>query len=161
MAQDVGMVESIVVSFPSSLVGFWGFHPYMCLFSFRKLFCDFLYQSSVSITVTSNIVLSQKWNQKCMFTNLILLNVPLTSACCIHSNVYGLGNIHCIRYHTRVHSSYSTSPPVHVFHHLTWGTVEIPPYAWCCTGKCSTIGEGPISHGRPHFTGIRMSATSS
>ena len=24
--------------FPSSLVGFWGFHPYMCLFSFRKLF---------------------------------------------------------------------------------------------------------------------------
>ena len=40
MAQDVGMVESIVVSSPSSLVGFWGFHPYMCLFSFRKLFCD-------------------------------------------------------------------------------------------------------------------------
>ena len=26
-----------VVSFPSSLVGFLGFHPYMCLFSFRKL----------------------------------------------------------------------------------------------------------------------------
>ena len=30
----VGMLESIVVSFASSLVGF---HPYMCLFSF---FCD-------------------------------------------------------------------------------------------------------------------------
>ena len=28
------------MSFPSSLVGFLGFHPYMCLFSFRKLFCD-------------------------------------------------------------------------------------------------------------------------
>ena len=37
MAQDVGIVESIVVSFPSSLVGFWGFHPYMCLFSSGKL----------------------------------------------------------------------------------------------------------------------------
>ena len=31
-----------VVSFPSSLVGFLGFHPYMHLFSFRKLFCDLL-----------------------------------------------------------------------------------------------------------------------
>ena len=29
-----------MVSFPSSLVGFLGFHPYMCLFLFRKLFCD-------------------------------------------------------------------------------------------------------------------------
>ena len=30
-----------MVSFPSCLVGFWGFHPYMCLFAFGKLFCDF------------------------------------------------------------------------------------------------------------------------
>ena len=29
-----------MVSFPSSLVGFLGFHPYMRFFSFRKLFCD-------------------------------------------------------------------------------------------------------------------------
>ena len=29
-----------MVSFPSSLVGFLGFHPYTPLFSFRKLFCD-------------------------------------------------------------------------------------------------------------------------
>ena len=35
-----GWCESVVVSFPSSLVGFLGFHPYMRLFSFRKLFCD-------------------------------------------------------------------------------------------------------------------------
>ena len=41
MAQDVGMVESIVVSFPFSLVGFWVFHPYIHLFSFRKCSCDF------------------------------------------------------------------------------------------------------------------------
>ena len=33
-----GWCECVVVSFPSSLVGFLGFHPYMCLFSFRKLF---------------------------------------------------------------------------------------------------------------------------
>ena len=38
MAQDVGTVWIVVVSFPSSLVGFWGFHPYMCLFSFGRLF---------------------------------------------------------------------------------------------------------------------------
>ena len=30
-----------VVSLPSCLVGFWGFHSYMCLFAFGKLFCDF------------------------------------------------------------------------------------------------------------------------
>ena len=33
-----GWCESVVVSFPSSSVGFLGFHPYMHLFSFRKLF---------------------------------------------------------------------------------------------------------------------------
>ena len=31
-----------MVSFPSCLAGFWGFHPYMYLFSFGKLFCDLL-----------------------------------------------------------------------------------------------------------------------
>ena len=31
-----------MVLFLSCLVGFWGFHPYMCLFSLRKLFCDFI-----------------------------------------------------------------------------------------------------------------------
>jgi len=30
MAQDVGMVWSVMVSFPSSLVGFWGFHIPTC-----------------------------------------------------------------------------------------------------------------------------------
>ena len=42
MAQDVGMVESIVVSSPSSLVGFGGFHPYMCFVFIQKTFCDLL-----------------------------------------------------------------------------------------------------------------------
>ena len=40
MEQDVGMVESIAVLSPSSMVSFGGFHPYMRLFSFRNLFCD-------------------------------------------------------------------------------------------------------------------------
>ena len=34
----LGWCESVVVSFPSSSVGFLGFHPYMRLFSFRNLF---------------------------------------------------------------------------------------------------------------------------
>ena len=34
------LLLSNVVSFPSSLVGFWGFHPYMRLCSFRRLFWD-------------------------------------------------------------------------------------------------------------------------
>ena len=36
--------ECIVESFLSSLAGFWGFHPYMCLFLYRNLFCNFIYQ---------------------------------------------------------------------------------------------------------------------
>ena len=34
--------KHVLASFPSCLVGFWGFHPYIHLFSFRKLFCDLL-----------------------------------------------------------------------------------------------------------------------
>ena len=42
----------------------------------------------------------------------------------VHSNVYGLVNIHCIRYHTMVDSIHSTSPPVQKYHTLTSGSVE-------------------------------------
>ena len=47
-----------------------------------------------------------------MFTNSFLLYVSLTSVCCIHSNVYGLCDIHCIRYLTVVDPTHSTSPAV-------------------------------------------------
>ena len=47
-----------------------------------------------------------------MFTNSFLLYVPLTSVCCIHSNVYGLGDIHCIRYLTAVDPFLSASNAV-------------------------------------------------
>ena len=43
MAQDVGMVWKYCLSFPSCLVGFWGFHPYMHLFLFRKIFVTSLH----------------------------------------------------------------------------------------------------------------------
>ena len=32
-----------MVSFPSSLVVFLGFHPYMCLFFIQKTFCDLFF----------------------------------------------------------------------------------------------------------------------
>ena len=52
------------------------------------------------------------------------VHVSLTS--CIHSNVYGLGNIHCIRYLTAVDPFHSTSSAVQMHHHLTSASIEIP-----------------------------------
>ena len=40
MAQDVGMVESIAVSSPSSLVGFEGSIPTCACFHSENFFCD-------------------------------------------------------------------------------------------------------------------------
>ena len=81
---------------------------------------------------------------------------PLTSAFWIHSNVYGLDNIHCIRYLTAVDSFHSTSSAVHNYHHLTSASVEIPLPT--CTGNTSSIGEVPASYGA---TSKRRSTTSS
>ena len=52
------------------------------------------------------------------------VHVSLTS--CVHSYIYGLGNIHCIRYLTAVDPFHSTSSAVYKYHHLTPGAVEIP-----------------------------------
>ena len=82
--------------------------------------------------------------------------ILLTSACWVHSNVYGLGNIHCIRYLTAVDPFFSTSSAVQMYHHLTSGSVEIPFATW--TGNSSFIGEVPVPSGTPT---IRRSATSS
>ena len=70
MAQDVGTVESIVVSFPSSLVGFWGFHPYMCFFSFRKLFCDLF------------LLLFFLFRGRCMIYNVRKYRTLPSNCCC-------------------------------------------------------------------------------
>ena len=88
-------------------------------------------------------------NRKCMCT--------LTSACWVHSNVYGLGNIHCIRYLTAVDPFHSTSSAVQKYHHLTSGSVEIPLATW--TGNSSSIGKEPVPYGTS--TSIRRSTTSS
>ena len=48
-----------MVSFPSSLVGFLGFHPYIRLFSIRKLFCDLFDGSRVTIMCRSNVAASK------------------------------------------------------------------------------------------------------
>ena len=65
------------------------------------------------------------WSQKCLATELCYMH-PLTSTCCIHSNVYGLGDIHYIRDLTAVDSILSTSPAVHMYYHLTSCSVEVP-----------------------------------
>ena len=94
------------------------------------------------------------------FSRKDALHVPLTSTCWVHSNVYALGDIHCIRNLTAVDPFHSTSFAVHTYHHLTSVSVEIPLAT--CTGNSSSIGKEPVPYGTlPHFTSIRRSATSS
>ena len=94
-----------------------------------------------------------------MSTNLLLLHVLLTSACCVHSNVYGLINTCCIRYHTVVDSSHSTSPPVQNFYFPTRGSVDIPLVT--TARNSSSIGEEPVCSDIPPIISIKRSATSS
>ena len=89
-----------------------------------------------------------------------MLCVPLTSACCVHSNVYGLGDIHCIRYHTSVNSFVSTSLPVQKYPHMTSCSVDVPLDT--IAKNSSSIGKVPVPFGSPRFTiSIRRSTTSS
>ena len=77
------------------------------------------------------------------WTNRNTQTMSLTSACCVHSNVHGLGNIHWIRYLTVVDPIHSTSSTVQAYHHLTSVSVEVPlvTTAW----HSSSIGEVPLS----------------
>ena len=98
-----------------------------------------------------------------MFSNSMLLHVHshactltcmnyvlLTSVCCIHSNVHGLGNIHCIRYLTAVDSIHSTSSAVHIYFTpiITSipSVVEIPLNS--LARNPSSIGEKPVAYAR-------------
>ena len=54
-----------MVSIPSSLVGFWGFHPYIHLFFFRKLFVTCIYMSAVRCSVNANC----NWHWKIAHAN--------------------------------------------------------------------------------------------
>ena len=87
-------------------------------------------------------------------------HILLTGVCCVDSNIYSLGKIHCIRYLTLVDSCHSTSPAIHKYYHLISDSVEVPLCA--CTGNSSSIGEEPVPNGRTDFTSsIRSLATSS
>ena len=68
--------------------------------------------------------------------------MSLTSACVVHSNVYGLGNIHWIRYLAVVDPIFSTSSMMHKHHHITSGSVEIPVVA--LTENSGSIGVEPV-----------------
>ena len=83
---------------------------------------------------------------------------PLTrlNACWVHSNVHGLGDIHCISDNTAVDPFNSTSSAVHMYHHLTSASEETWLTSW--TGNPTSIGEIPVPYGIPHF---RRLATSS
>ena len=83
----------------------------------------------------------------------------LTTDCCVNSNVYVLGDIHCIRYHTVVDPGHSTSSTIQTYHHLTSTSVEIPLITK--VGNSSSIGKEPIPNNRHIVTSIRRSATSS
>ena len=84
------------------------------------------------------------------------VHVLLTSAGWVHSNVYGLDLIHCIRYLTAVDPFHSTSFAMQKYHHLTSGSVDIPLATW--TGNSSSIRKEPVPYGRHHS---RRSTTSS
>ena len=100
--------------------------------------------------------------------NRSVVHSPLTSVCWVHSNVYGLVNIHWIRYLTAVYPFNSTSSAVQTYHHLTSGSVELLLLIWCTisnptgnlTGNPTSIGEKPVPWDEP-ISSIRRSTTSS
>ena len=87
--------------------------------------------------------------------------MSLTTASCVHSNVYGLVNIHWIRYLTAVDPIHSTSYTMQKYHHRLSVSVEIP---LCCidtlVGNSSFIRKEPVPYGRPVFTSIRSTTSS-
>ena len=86
-------------------------------------------------------------------------SLALTVACWVHSNVYGLVNIHCIRYLTTVDSSHSTSPPVKKYCTLTSCPADVPHTTTCWNS--SSIGKEPVPYGwLSNGVSIRRSTTS-
>ena len=79
--------------------------------------------------------------------NRSVQTMSLTPACCVHSNVYVLVDIHWIRYLTAVDPILSTSSAVQTYHHLISGSVEIP--LPLLAGNSSSIGKVPVPFGGP------------
>ena len=70
------------------------------------------------------------------------MSLTSNSVRCVHSNVYGLGNIQWVRYLTTVGPINSTSCAMYTYYHLTSGSEEIPPAKFA--GNCSSIGKEPV-----------------
>ena len=110
-----------------------------------QIFCQVVnlddYAEWGNVTLLKHMYALQKsWTeQKCTY-------ILLTSAWCVHSNVYSLGNIQWISYLAVVDAIHHTSSAVQTYHHLTSGSVEIPLLitAW----NFSSIGEEPVSAAR-------------
>ena len=84
-----------------------------------------------------------------------------TNACCVHSNVYGLGNVHWIRYLTPVDPFHSTSSVVQTYHHMMCIHVEITKSTTIgISGNFRSIGKKPVPYDGPIFILIILSTTS-
>ena len=70
-------------------------------------------------TRNSEIFTSSCWN------DVSVQEMSLTSAYVVHSNVYGLVNIHWTMYRTVVDPIHATSSTLHTYHHLTSVSVQI------------------------------------
>ena len=78
----------------------------------------------------------------------------------VQSNVYGLGDIHCIKYHTVVDSFHSSSPPLQTYHTLTSCSVKVRLVTTALNS--TSIGKEPVPYGiYPNGISKRRSATSS
>ena len=79
----------------------------------------------------------------------------LTSVCCIHSNVYGLGDIQCIRYLTAVDSILTpTGSSVQIYHHMTSCAVDVRLIT--TARNPSSIGGVPVPQVRPTLATITI-----
>ena len=84
-----------------------------------------------------------------------------TNACCVHSNVYGLGNVHWIRYLTPVDPFHSTSSVVQTYHHMMCIHVEITKSTTVgISGNFRSIGKKPVPYDGPIFILIIFSTRS-
>ena len=108
-----------------------------------RLFGCLLYSICLLLRVSSNFLFDT--------LNLSLCNirasmqVPLTCAFYVHSNVCALIITIFIRYHTAVNSIHSTSPPLQTYHHMISSSVEVPTLT--TARNSSSIGKPPVSQG--------------
>ena len=105
--------------------------------------------------VSCNTGLSTFTSVKQLYTDPSATVLLLTSACCVHSNVYGLGDILCIRYLTAVDSILTpTASSVQIYHHMISCPVEVP-FAIIARNP-SSIGGVPVSQVRPTLATIMI-----